>query len=142
MGRLMVAAGCWSAGCWPAGCCRSERATDWRAGRRAASLWAAAPRVTGSALQAAAVGGLLSRLLTGGLSLVGGRLVGGLSVQLIGGLLSVGGLLVGGLLVGAHVVANCRPDFLKSAEFSVVFFVMDRLDQRYRGGDTRARPLF
>ena len=47
-----------------------------------------------------------------------------------------------GLLVGAHVVANCRPDFLKSAEFSVVFFVMDRLDQRYRGGDTRARPLF
>ena len=47
---------------------------------------------------------LLSRLLSGGLSLVGGRPVGRLS--LVGGRLSVGGLLVAGCDLAA---CGCRP---------------------------------
>ena len=71
---------------------------------------------------------MLSRLLSGGLSLVGGRPVGRLS--LVGGRLSVGGLLVAGCDL-AHA-ANCRPK-------TPIFFVRHTRDQGCRGGDKLER---
>ena len=69
---------------------RADRRAVWSTGCQSVGCWSA-----GDWFSLACFGGrLLSRLLSGGLSLVGGRPVGRLS--LVGGRLSVGGLLVAG----------------------------------------------
>ena len=92
LGGLLLS-GCWSAGYWRAGWSASWSAGCGRqAASRCVGCWSAGDLVWFSL---ACFGGwLLSRLLSGGLSLVGGRPVGRLS--LVGGRLSVGGLLVAG----------------------------------------------